>query len=409
MIDKNEIEKKADSFQINTSDVQRDYVFGWILAGMYQHSQLKDKLVLKGGNCFRKAYFEDTRYSTDLDFSCKTNISRDFLHAEFNSICDYISAETDIEFDKDRTKVKRKKRIDPKILAYDVNLYFNNFYGKQGTMPISVDFDVTEFDRIYLPVQERDLIHPYSDADKCEAKIRCVKLEELLASKLKCLLQRIHIVDLFDYVYSTFIKNRYDVRRSEILGVFFKKTIYESVPGIVRGLLLNIPFEKLRAGWNKHVKAPKQSEIEYDQAVDLFKQDISESLPTSPINNKQGTFTELSFFPSHQRNRIMDAGRTKTLLKLTYHGIQRMIEPYSLKYKVRKSDGVGQEYFYGYDQTGGRDSGEGIKMFFSHKIEDIDNTSEVFKPRFLIELSKAGEIWDKPYFGKTPPAQPRGR
>lgn len=402
MIDNIEIKQKSEEFQIDTTYVQRDYVFSWILAGMYQHSKLKDHLILKGGNCFRKAYFENTRYSNDLDFSCKTEISPELLQDEFNSISDYISAETDIEFNKERTKVERKKRIDPKILAYDVKLYFNNFYGKPGTMPISVDFDVTEFDRIYLPVQEQDLIHPYSDADKCEAKIRCVKLEELLASKLKCLLQRRHIVDLFDYVYSTFIRKQFDVSRSEILSVFFKKTIYESAPGIVRGLLLDLPFEALRRFW-KYVTAPKQSEIEYDQAVDLFKQDISDSLPTPPSNNVCGKTPELSFFPSHLRNPIMEAGSTKTLLKLTYHGIQRMVEPYSLKYKVRRTDGVGQEYFYGYDRTGGLNSGESIKAFLSEKVEAIENTTETFEPRFLIELSKAGEIWDKPYFGKTPP------
>lgn len=325
------------------------------------------------------------------------------MHAEFNSICDYISAETGIDFDKESTKVDRKKRIDPKILAYDVKLVFNNFYGKQSIMPISVDFDVTEFDRIYLPVQDRDLIHPYSDAAKCKAKIRCIKLEELLASKLKCLLQRRHIVDLFDYVYSTFIRKQFDVSRSEILSVFFKKTIYEGVSNIVRGLFLNLPFDKLRTDWNKYVKVPKQSVVKYDQAVDLFKEEIKDSLPISPRNNVPSKEPELSFFPSHLRNPIMEAGSSMTLLKLTYHGIQRMVEPYSLKYKIRKSDGVGQEYFYGYDRTGGLKTGESIKAFLSEKIEAIENTNEKFEPRFLVEISKAGEYQDNTYFGKTQP------
>ena len=403
MIDKNEIDQKAEKFQIHTTMVQRDYVFGWILAGLYKHSDLKHKLVLKGGNCFRKAYFEETRYSNDLDFSCEEEISTEYLSSEFKSVCDYVSAETDIDFNKDRIIVERKKRIDPNILAYDVKLYFNNFYGKQGVMPISVDFDITEFDRIYLPVQERDLIHPYSDAAKCETIIRCIKLEELLASKLKCMLQRRHIVDLFDYIFSIFVKKHFDVHRSEILSVFFKKTIYEKAPGVVRGLLLNLPFEALRKFWNKFVTVPKQSEIKYNHAVDLFKQDITELLPASSHNNVVGEDPMVSFFPSRLRNPIMEAGSTMTLLKLTYHGIQRMVEPYSLKYKVRKIDGVGQEYFYGYDRTGGLNTGESIKAFLSEKIEDIDNTTENFEPRFLVEISKAGELGDKPYFGKTPP------
>jgi predicted nucleotidyltransferase component of viral defense system len=54
----------------------------------------------------------------------------------------------------------------------------------------------------YLPVQERNPIHPYSDAEACAATIRCVELEEALATKLRCLLQRRHIADLYDLAYS---------------------------------------------------------------------------------------------------------------------------------------------------------------------------------------------------------------
>lgn len=54
MIDNVEIDHKSEEFQIHSSNVQRDYVFSWILAGMYEHSTLKDKLVLKGGTVSAK-------------------------------------------------------------------------------------------------------------------------------------------------------------------------------------------------------------------------------------------------------------------------------------------------------------------------------------------------------------------
>ncbi|MGN7308816.1 nucleotidyl transferase AbiEii/AbiGii toxin family protein, partial [Bacillus subtilis] len=63
MITREEIIEKGKEFDINTSNVQRDYVFGWFLAGIYHISELKDHLVLKGGNALRKAYFENTRFS----------------------------------------------------------------------------------------------------------------------------------------------------------------------------------------------------------------------------------------------------------------------------------------------------------------------------------------------------------
>lgn len=60
--------------------MQRDYVFGWLLSGIYQtDNPLHRLLVLKGGNCFRKAYFEHTRYSNDLDFSSQVRVEPDTL------------------------------------------------------------------------------------------------------------------------------------------------------------------------------------------------------------------------------------------------------------------------------------------------------------------------------------------
>jgi hypothetical protein len=60
-----EIEDSAKEFGLYPADVERDYIFVWLLAGIYGQSQLRHKLVLKGGNCFRKAYFEHTRFSRE--------------------------------------------------------------------------------------------------------------------------------------------------------------------------------------------------------------------------------------------------------------------------------------------------------------------------------------------------------
>src|SRR5579884_95415 len=68
MITAQEIEEKARQFEIHTSSVQRDYVFGWLLFGIFTLSDLKEIIFLKGGNALRKGYFAETRYSNDLDF-----------------------------------------------------------------------------------------------------------------------------------------------------------------------------------------------------------------------------------------------------------------------------------------------------------------------------------------------------
>jgi predicted nucleotidyltransferase component of viral defense system len=74
MIDKEEIDGKADELGVHVANVQRDYVFGWLLSGLAQaENRLRPSLILKGGNCFRKAYFEHARFSNDLDFSTQRN------------------------------------------------------------------------------------------------------------------------------------------------------------------------------------------------------------------------------------------------------------------------------------------------------------------------------------------------
>ncbi len=58
-----------------------------------------------------------------------------------------------------------------------------------------------------------------------------------------------------------------------------------------------------------------------------------------------------------------------------------------------------QEYFYAFDQTGGRESGPGIKTFLASGVQKLELTEEKFEPRFPVELSKAGEPAGKGYFG----------
>ena len=205
MILKDEIEQKSEEFGIHMAHVERDYVFGWLLNGIYTRSNLKDLLVLKGGNCFRKAYFANTRFSSDLDFSTEKKIDETLLMQELNKVCDFVQEVAGVIFEKNRNKVEEKSSIDKKRKVYQAKLYFKDFYGNPDHITISVRLDVTEYDKIYLPIQDRLLIHPYSDSDKCRVTIKCVKLEELLATKLKCLLQRRHSHDLYDFVYSIFI------------------------------------------------------------------------------------------------------------------------------------------------------------------------------------------------------------
>jgi predicted nucleotidyltransferase component of viral defense system len=54
-ISRDELLVQAKAFDLNEADIQRDYVFGWIISGLFNHSSLSEVAVLKGGNALRKA------------------------------------------------------------------------------------------------------------------------------------------------------------------------------------------------------------------------------------------------------------------------------------------------------------------------------------------------------------------
>lgn len=400
VIDRDEIEATSKLLGVNTADVQRDYLYGWLLAGLYgDHPVTHDRLVLKGGNAFRKGYFVDTRFSGDLDFAAPAGVNPGQLLDALNSACRMIQARTGVAFDLERNAQTGQRSIDHNKTVHKFTLYFKDFYGRASKMIIALRMDVTEFGRLYQPIRQRELIHPYSDRADCAATLAVVSLEEALADKLKCLLQRQMSNDLFDLVYSIFVNNDVAVDKTAIVTTFLRKTIFESSPQAALRLLLAVPFEVMRGYWSKIV-CVKESRMDFTMAVDRFKGELRSLFSSF----QYGEADQLAFFPPELRTPIMDAGRSRTLLHVTYEGVQRLVEPYSLAFKWR-AGGVGQEYLYVWDQTGGR-SRPGIKSFFNWRITSLENTNITFEPRFEIELAKAGEYGERTTFSSTRSASP---
>lgn len=124
MITRDEIEAKGLEFGIYVADVQRDYVFGWFLLGVYNATTLKDVLILKGGNCFRKAYFQNTRFSHDIDFSTTAGVNETDIMAEFNKACRFVQDQTGVLFDYDRSQIRVQGQLDQKRRVFDARVYF---------------------------------------------------------------------------------------------------------------------------------------------------------------------------------------------------------------------------------------------------------------------------------------------
>lgn len=394
MIEKAEIDKKSKEFEINPSDVARDYVFGWFLYGLFTHSKLKDKLFLKGGNAIRKGYLESSRYSRDLDFGMRRDINQDILLTEINEICKYVEEKSGVVFKTEDNIIKEKfpegqNKPLPDLHVYEIRVYFEDIYGKSEYI-IKLSMDLTRYDRHILEIQTVPLIHPYSDSDEVVCDIRCMKLEEIIATKLKCLIQREHAPDLFDYVFC-FQKMGVSLSAKEVVETFIKKTIFSRNPNIPKDTLLNYDYSYHDNLWDKTIRCIKKEKILFKEAISFFKQSILEIF--SPYSNRG--FSTVPFFSADDRLKIMKAGRSQTLLEIGYKGTVRQVEPYGLKF-MQKKDGIEKEYLYAYNLTGS-DNPPGIRQFLPDRVESLNNTDIKFEPQFEVELSKAGEYPENKY------------
>ena len=269
-------------------------------------------------------------------------------------------------------------------------------------MTLRVSLDLTRFDKILCPIQTVKLIHPYSDSQEIECEIRCMKLEEIVATKLKCLLQRQHAPDLFDYAYSIKLLGG-SLNKEEVVQTLIKKTIFGRNPHILKDILKNISLAYFKEYWSKTVICAKQTMIGVDDAINSFILDLDSLFSIYQDNG----FKDFAFFEANLRTPIMEAARSQTLLKITYNNAERMVEPYALKYQQRR-DGTEREYLYVYNLIGGSNP-PGWRSFVAENVGAIENTNEKFLPRegYQIEISKSGELPENPYlFDPNKPEKP---
>ncbi len=87
MIERQEVMSLATDLSLAAGVIEKDYVLGWILAGIYADPELAAAWVFKGGTCLKKCFFETYRFSEDLDFtvSAEAHLSEAFLKDRFSS------------------------------------------------------------------------------------------------------------------------------------------------------------------------------------------------------------------------------------------------------------------------------------------------------------------------------------
>lgn len=137
MIEREEIEAQRKSINVNIPNVERDYVFGWLLKACFEHQWLGRILVFKGGNCMRKAYYPATRFSSDLDFSVTSAIDAEQFKQAINEACLNVQDACGVAFETDKNTFAADYMIDSQRQAFKGKIYFRDFMVRTASSPLA--------------------------------------------------------------------------------------------------------------------------------------------------------------------------------------------------------------------------------------------------------------------------------
>jgi predicted nucleotidyltransferase component of viral defense system len=186
-------------WSLDVGVIEKDYVLGWLLAGIANHPEVAGTWVFKGGTCLRKCYYETYRFSEDLDFSVVDGgpEAPEDLFPIFAAIGEWVREESGIELVVEETAFRRRRnrRGNPTTqgrIAY------------RGPNPPpqlpKVRLDITADEVVVEQVVQRTIGHQYSDTLPGDG-VACYVLVELFGEKLRALSERCRPRDLYDVVH----------------------------------------------------------------------------------------------------------------------------------------------------------------------------------------------------------------
>lgn len=199
MIPQRELAALRAEWILDQGVIEKDYVLGWLLAGIANHAELNRTWIFKGGTCLRKCYYETYRFSEDLDFTIVDGGPEEpeALMPIFNEIAAWVREESGLELVLDDKSFQRKRNKRGNATTQGRIAY----RGPNGspTMP-KVKLDLTSDEVLVDRPALRRVGHPYSDQLPVDG-VLCYSIAELFGEKLRALAERCRPRDLYDVVH----------------------------------------------------------------------------------------------------------------------------------------------------------------------------------------------------------------
>lgn len=399
MIDRQEIMDFSREFGLVSNVIEKDYVLGWMLAGIAAHPEIGQSWVFKGGTCLKKCYFETYRFSEDLDFTLTNpeHLAEPFLLVTFNQISEWIYDQAGIEVPAETIRFEVYTNPRGKSSA-EGRIGYRGPMQRRGDAP-RIKLDLTNDELLVLEPATREVHHPYSDRPADGIHVQCYSFEEVFAEKIRALAERERPRDLYDVVH-LYRHDELRPDRSLVFGTLEQKCAFKGIEVPTMQTVDSQPARaELEAEWGNMLahQLPVLPPFEqfwqelpgvFDWLHGVAEKTIKSSIQVSsygagavdeawrPPSMSQAWHTATPF------EIIRFAAANRLCVDLTYQGSRRLIEPYSLR---RTQDGNLLLYAVKHE------TGE-PRSYRVDRIQGAEATQVSFIPRYLIELTPAGMI-----------------
>ena len=200
MIKPGEIQQIANKLGLRDTQIEKDYVIGWILKGISVNQYLKGRLIFKGGTALRKIYFHDYRLSEDLDFTYYgDDYDTEKIKEHFEELVEFLKEEARINLTIEDEKVHATGN-------YNFYLGYTGPLGGTGANK-NIKVDIANDEKLCDDPVKQNLYNEYSDLNE-DFSILCYTLNEIAAEKMRSLMQRTMPRDIYDIWYLLEIENQ---------------------------------------------------------------------------------------------------------------------------------------------------------------------------------------------------------
>lgn len=250
MIPKHELITIATQSGLHLHVIEKDYVLGWLLAGIHHHPELQGKFLFKGGTCIKKCYLNEYRFSEDLDFTLcdPSQMNAKFLNKTLHEVGKWVQQESGIEIILERTSVELFPNLHG-FTSCEGKIYYRGPASPTGNSNLPrIKLDLTATEIITDTPELRAISHPYSDKPPQGLYCTSYSFIEIFAEKMRALGERTRPRDLYDIV-TLFAQLNDKIESKLVYKMLDAKSKFKNIP-VLTLESLNVNRANCSGGWN---------------------------------------------------------------------------------------------------------------------------------------------------------------